>query len=174
MPGSTDHRDTGLLDWCGSLSGQLLPGVASRPEPILTLDGTRGVISNLRFYHTIHCIHCHTASHLYSDGGTVDAGLEVLRRGKTVRWFEVLRPGRCRLQMPPTCPNPRCAAEDYPFTSSYPISSLPAGPEPGEMLNTIWSTVRAAEPDLAAQADHATTRYEPAPPTQLLAAHRRG
>lgn len=160
MPHSSSA--TGLVDWDDPGSSALLPGVASRPIPTLAMEGTRGVISGIRFLHTIRCGDCRSSGYLYSDGGTIEAGLEVLRGGATVRWFLVEHPGCQRPQLPEACFNPRCEHGDRPWTSLGGGSVHPVAAEPMELLNIVWCTVRETVPDLAARADKATTRYEPA------------
>jgi hypothetical protein len=101
---------------------------------------------------------------VYTDHGTITAGLETYGSRRRARWFEQHDSGGYP-SLPDTCPNPGCGTTDRPF-SYYGADYLyiaACGPEPLELLNELWRTLRSSFPDLATEADQATHRYRPMP-----------
>lgn len=155
-----------FVDFVDRSSWEVLAGIAARPMPVLTMDAERpsGMISGLRFHHAVRCGRCREVTYLYTDGGTITAGLESCGSRGTVRWCEQHRSGGFP-SLPDTCPNPVCGKTGQPFTYwgvDY-LSISPSGPEPIDLLNDLWTTLRARYPEQAAMADTVTSRYDQAP-----------
>jgi hypothetical protein len=93
--------------------GGVYAWVATAPQPVLTITGHTAVISDVRFvWSRARCGWCRKTVHLYTDGGTVEAGITVGRTrprsaAVTARWYSVYRPAAAP-SIPDDCPNPAC------------------------------------------------------------------
>lgn len=161
---------TRFVDWLPRDSGAVYPGIAARPTPTLSIDvsARRGVISGVRFHHSIRCRQCHELVYLYTDGGSVTAGLETYGK-RRVRRFEV-HSSNGFPAMPKECPNPGCASQDRPFHRKDISHISPCSPEPVDMLNEIWRRLRSEFPALWADSAKAETRHRLAPLPRRTAA----
>jgi hypothetical protein len=129
---------------------------ATAATATLTLDGTHAVITGVRFVHQNHCSTCRHYVEVFTDGGTVKAGISVSHSGKTVRWYGTSKAGAKPIA-PETCGN--CGETGSPFSSYDWSHGSPIGGYLA-LLNQAWATFRAGYPDLAAAADLADRRAE--------------
>lgn len=165
------------------LADSLYPWVATAPEPLLTITGHTAVITGVRFvWHGTRCAWCRQPVPLWTDGGTIDAGLQVgqpRRRSPatTAHWYQTYRPAAAPA-IPDDCPHLGCprpatrtvAGHQAPTgwldgtwrLAAGPFSigphtdqrcPSPAHPKTWRLLDEVWSTLRRTHPDLAAAAD---------------------
>lgn len=169
--------DPGLIDG-------LNPWVATAPQPLLTITGHTAVIAEVRFvWHGMHCSWCRQQVALWTDGGTVDAGLALARPRRRssatgAHWYQTYRPSGVPA-VPDDCPHANCRRsatrtlstgeqvptgwlddtwrlDAGPFTLGPRTDERcphPAHPETNRLLNEVWSTLRRTHPDLATAAD---------------------
>jgi hypothetical protein len=160
-------------------TAELWPDVAGAPEPVLVITGHHAVISNVRFTWTgARCAWCHTTLRLFSDGGTITAGISAAGR-----WYQTHRPAAPPM-LPKDCPNLACPrpatdrrladraglsswidgrwtlhARPAELTASPPDHGpLPAHPHTYRLLGQVWTAIRCSHPELTAAADTATVR----------------
>jgi hypothetical protein len=162
----------------------LNPWVATAPEPVLTITGHTAVIAQVRFvWPGTRCFWCRQSVALWTDGGTIDAGLasgRPRRRSQATgaHWYQTYRP--CGVPaVPNDCPHPNChrpatrtlsTGEQVPtewLRGSWRLDAgpftlgryrdercpSPANPKTYRLLDEVWSTLRRTHPDLAAAAD---------------------
>ena len=164
-----------------ALIGGVWAYVVTAPEPQLTLDGPAATITGVRFVWTHgRCGHCRQPLHLYTDDGTIEAGLVTghtkdREPALVADWYETRRPAGMPA-LPRTCPHPQCPSHarrpvpdmrvcspegrilsagpfDPARTVQHPGQPLPVQPQVFRLLDSAWSRLRAAHPDLAALAD---------------------
>jgi hypothetical protein len=162
------------------------PWVATAPQPVLTINGHTAVISQVRFvWSGASCGWCRQTVHLWSDGGTIDAGIQLPLPGSAAgaSWFTIYRPAAAP-RIPDRCPNPNChhpatrrlsTGQEVPVgwlvdrwivaigpfalaAHTDPRCPLPANPLAFDLLNEVWATLRASYPEPVAQADAALAR----------------
>lgn len=179
-PTATANADDRGRD--GQLVGDLLPWVATAPEPALAITDHTAVITNVRFvWAGTYCAYCRQHVDLWTDGGTIDAGLKVGRPSRrspagTAHWYKTYRP--CGVPViPDSCPHPACwRPKPTPADHQDPTAWLdgkwrlsagpftvgpradercphPVHPKTHRLLDEIWTTLRRTHPDLAAAAD---------------------
>jgi hypothetical protein len=125
------------------------------PVPALAVNGTRAVITGVRFSWMISCWKCREVACLHVGDGKILAGLEVSRSGKTCRWYEAHKPPK--MPAPPgTCE--ACGETDRPYAFASDRWRALAHPNTMPVLDEVWRTLRAGFPDLAAKADKARSR----------------
>jgi len=164
--------------------GGVYAWVVTAPQPVLTVTGHTAVISDVRFvWSRARCGWCHRAVHLYTDGGTIAAGITLGRQrprsaAVTARWYTVYRPAAAP-SIADDCPNPAChrpatrtlstgeavatgwldgawTLAPGPFTDGAVTDvrcPLPANPDTYQLLDRVWAALRAAHPGMAAAAD---------------------
>lgn len=141
------------------------PAIASAPPPQLTIDGHTALISAVRFLWRDHCSYCRHQFTMAADGGTISAGIAVdARRGP--HWYQRWQPAGTP-EPPGHCPNPDCRSaapfaanprahtarrvdvetHSYRYGDAFPVYSAQ------QLLRQVWDRIRAAHPELAAQAD---------------------
>lgn len=161
----------------------LNPWVVTAPEPALTITGHTAVLTNIRFvWSNLRCSWCRRNVALWTDHGTIDAGLKPGRphdrtQKLTARWYEIYRPATAP-PIPPHCPHPGCrppatwgipghevpvtgwidgawrlSADPFTPADHIDLPPLPAHPHTYRLLDKVWSTLRRTHPDLAAAAD---------------------
>ncbi|MEV7628807.1 hypothetical protein [Actinoplanes sp. NPDC089786] len=167
-----------------SLIDDLNPWVATAPQPLLAITGHTAVIAEVRFvWHGMHCSWCRQQVALWTDGGTIDAGLALGRPRRRspatgAHWYQTYRPSGVPA-VPGDCPHPNCRRsatrtlstgeqvptgwldgtwrlDPGPFTLGPRTDERcphPAHPTTNRLLNEVWSTLRRTHPDLATAAD---------------------
>jgi hypothetical protein len=127
----------------------------------------------------LRCSACRQPLHLYTDGGTLEAGLKVTNTGGrepalTADWYETHRPATAP-DLPTVCPHPDCRSHtikparlrvyleagwtltadpvDIGRTPTTPAHPAPVHPHVHRLLGQVWDSMRATYPDLAALAD---------------------
>jgi hypothetical protein len=167
--------------------GGLHPWVATAPPPSLTVTGHTATISNVRFVWLMHCSRCRKSVHLWSDDGTIDAGIRLAAAGQrrrprtpAARWYLIFKPARTP-SIPNNRPHPGCHRPTGrtvigrtvptgwllgawqltvgPFTVAATTPQRCPWPTANayRLVNEIWSTLRRTHPDLAAAADRHAT-----------------
>jgi hypothetical protein len=163
--------------------GKVHAWVATAPEPVLSITGHTGVLTDVRFvWSRASCSWCRRTVSLWSDGGTVETGIRVGRsrqRSSTAsaHWYTTFRPA-VTPSIPDDCPNPACrrpatrmlAGVEVPTGWLHGAWSLsigpftfqpvtdercpsPANPKTYDLISQVYTTLRATHPDLAAAAD---------------------
>ncbi|WP_328468821.1 hypothetical protein OHA21_00130 [Actinoplanes sp. NBC_00393] len=146
--------------------------VATAPQPRLAITGHTGVISDVRYvWCHARCIRCRTVAHLWTDGGSIEAGLTTGSPSDT-RWYTNYRPAAAP-RIPDQCPNPACTGAgirwldhpetltDQPFAlraATPPHYPHPVGQAVLELLDQLWTALRTAYPELVAAADRRPPR----------------
>jgi hypothetical protein len=163
---------------------RLNPWVATAPQPLLTITGHTAVICAVRFvWHGTYCSWCRKYVALWTDGGTIDAGLKLGRPRRrspatNAHWYQIYRPAAAP-SIPNDCPHSGCprpatrplsTGEQVPtgwldgtwrlFAGPFTIGPAmdercptPAHPKTYRLLGQVWSTLRRTHPELAAAAD---------------------
>jgi hypothetical protein len=133
----------------------LNPEVATAPEPLLRITGHTAVVADVRFVWHLHCSWCRQSVALWTDGGTIDAGLAVgrLRRRSPAtgaHWYQTYRPSGVPA-IPDDCPHPTCRR---PATRTLSTGEqVPTG-----WLDDIWRLAPARSPSARAPTGAARTR----------------
>src|SRR5258708_4749978 len=125
------------------------------PAPALAINGTRAVITGVRFSWMIRCWKCREVAYLHAAGGKILAGLDVSVARKPCRWYETHKPPKMPA-LPGTCE--ACGEADRPYAFAADQWQPRAHPNTLPALNEVWRTLRAGFPDLAAKADKARAR----------------
>jgi hypothetical protein len=125
------------------------------PAPALAINGTRAVITGVRFSWMIRCWKCREVAYLHAGGGKILTGLEVSASKKTCRWFETHKPPAMPA-LPGTCE--ACGETDRPYAFAADRWQALAHHNTLPVLNEVWATLRAAYPAFAAKADKARSR----------------
>ncbi len=163
-----------------ALVGGVWAYVVTAPEPQLSIDGHTGTITSVRYaWAGLRCSACRQPLHLYTDGGTLEAGLKVTNTGGrdpalTADWYETYHPAGVP-ELPTACPHPECRSHtikparprvyleggwtlsgdpvDIGRTRTTPAHPSPAHPHVYRLLGQVWDHMRTTYPDLAALAD---------------------
>ena len=165
------------------LIGDLHAWVATAPVPVLTVTGHTALITEVRFvWSGMSCAWCRTTVSLWSDDGTIEAGVRLARprrrsQAQAARWYHTYKPATAP-SIPDDCPSAAChrpASRTLvghevptgwlhgawrlsigPFTVGSRVDErcpLPAHPKTQRLLDVVWATLRRTHPDLAAAAD---------------------
>ncbi len=121
--------------------------VRTAPTPTLTLYGTFGTITGVRFLWPTYCTACRRHWNEHTDDGEIVLGVQE-RTGRPARWVErhlpKKKPGRYF-----RCPH--CDASNNRFDGQRypdPVSALTSA-----LTDRAWKWLREQHPTLAAQAD---------------------
>jgi hypothetical protein len=128
---------------------------APPPTVTFTAGRPRALLSGVVFRWSGQCALCRRMASLYAEGGEILIEIQASNNGKTVRW---LREDRAkRPAIPPGCP--LCGRERWRFTGSFekPNDYSPAyvGNAVSQAIQTVYDTLRADYPQLAAKGDEA-------------------
>jgi hypothetical protein len=154
--------------------------VVTAPVPRLAIAGYAGTITGVRYaWNQLRCSACRQPLHLYTDGGTLEAGLKVTNTGGrepalTADWYETYRPATTP-ELPTVCPHPDCRSHttktprprvyleggwtlsadpvELGRTRTTPALPAPAHPHVCRLLGQVWDHMRTTYPDLAVLAD---------------------